>query len=92
MASIFWPDLAEHSMKSIPFFLAKSNPSSQETALLSIHSHVLEIQISFVANEHEGDLVVGVTFGLIQPFAYIVECLSAGDVVDQNHADGSTIV
>ena len=55
-------------------------------------TNLLEIEIGFIADEHEGYFVVGVAFGLVQPFANVVECLSAGDIVHQDDTDGSSIV
>lgn len=55
-------------------------------------ANLLEIEIGFIADEREGYFVVGVAFGLIQPFANVIECLSAGDIVHQDDTDGSSIV
>ena len=47
---------------------------------------ILVIEVGFVAYEHDGDFIVGVAFGLVEPFVDVVEGLSAGYVIHQNYS------
>ena len=53
---------------------------------------VLEVEVSFVGDEHSGDSIVGVAAGLVQPLGDVGKGLFAGDVVDKDDADGTPIV
>ena len=53
----------------------------------SIDSILLRLQVLLVAYQESGDFIIGVGFGLIKPFADVVERFSISEVVGQNHSD-----
>ena len=53
---------------------------------------LLVVEVGFVANEHQGDFIVGVVLGFVQPFVDVLEGLPAGDVVDEDDANGAPVV
>ena len=54
--------------------------------------YLLGLEVLFVADEEGCDFIVGVGLGLVKPLADIVEGLAVGDVVDEDNADGSSVV
>lgn len=53
---------------------------------------ILGVQIGFIADEHDGDLVIGVVFGLVEPLHDVVEGVPVGYVVDEHHPDRPSVV
>lgn len=61
-------------------------------SLAYINICLLGLEVGFISDEHNRNLVVGVAFCLVQPLGHIIERVSVGDVVNQNHPDGPPIV
>ena len=53
---------------------------------------ILVFKVGFVAHEECSDFVVGIRFGLVEPFTDVVEAFSVGDVVSEDDSDGPSIV
>ena len=49
-------------------------------------------EIALVADEDDGDFLISMVAHLLQPFADRFECLSAGDVVDEENPDRLSVV
>ena len=49
-------------------------------------------QIALVSHQHDNDVCVGMVAELFQPARDILVCLVLGDVVDEECADGTTVV
>ena len=89
---MFWPDLAEHYMNSIPLFFAIWKPSSYDTVRLFYYNKLLEVQIALIAHQQHGYFIVWVTFGFVEPLINVVEWLSTGNVVYENDSNWTTII
>ena len=52
----------------------------------------LIVQITLIADKDDGHFLIGMVAHLLQPFADRFECLSAGDVVDEENPDRLSVV
>lgn len=57
-----------------------------------IKVQLLEVKISLVSDEYHCYFVVRVAFCFVQPFPDIVEAFSIGDIIDEDHPDGASVV
>ena len=53
---------------------------------------VLLIEVVFVADQNNGQFLVGVVLGLVQPLGQVVVGLPTGDVVDQDSCDRPPVI
>lgn len=52
----------------------------------------LIVQITLIADKDDGHFLIGMVAHFLQPFADRFECLSAGDVVDEENPDRLSVV
>lgn len=50
------------------------------------------MEVVFVADQDDGQFLVGVVLGLVQPLGQVVVGLPIGDVVDQDSCDRSPVI
>jgi hypothetical protein len=48
---------------------------------------ILIIEVVFVADEHDGEFLIGVIFGLFDPLGEVVEGEAVGDIVHEDGCD-----
>lgn len=53
---------------------------------------VLAVEVVLVADEHDGEFLIGVIFGFLNPLGEVVEGKAVGDIVHEDGCDGAPII